>query len=130
MGDTTIAQDLIDGVADAMATVGDTKTIRIVTEGSLNPSDPGAGKPRTPEDLSVEAFLYDFEDEYVDGTTVLKGDRKAIIDLSQLTSVQIAGIKQGHELIDGSESYKIVAKNPIEVSGLTVTIILHIRGAQ
>lgn len=129
MGDTSIAQDVLDGVADALADLGDTRTVRIFTEGSLNLSDPGAGKPKTPEDVPVEALLYDFEDEYVDGETVLKGDRKAIVDIGQLSAAQLSGIKQGSMLIDGSDNWTIVSKNDIEVAGIIVTIILHIRGA-
>jgi len=129
MGDTSIAQDVIDGVADAMGDLGDTRTIRIFSEGSINLSDPGAGVTRTPENIPVEALLYDFEDEYIDGTTVLKGDRNALIDLAQLTSVQIGGIEQGSLLIDGSDNYTIVSKNEIEVAGVTAALILHIRGA-
>lgn len=129
MGDTSVAQDLIDGVKDALEVVGDTSTVRIFTEGALDPLDPGAGRPRTPEDLSIEAFLYDFEDEYIDGTNVLKGDRKAILDVSTLTSIQISGIEQGTTLIDGADSYAIVGTEDIEVAGVVVTMILHVRGA-
>lgn len=129
MGDTSIAQDLIDGVTDALADLGDTRTIQIYTEGALDPADPGAGKPKSAEDLSVEALLYDYEDEYINGQTVLRGDRKAIIDIAALTSTQLAGIGQGSIVIDGSDKYTIIGTSAIEVAGVTVTIILQIRGA-
>lgn len=129
MGDVSIAQDLLDGVADALADVGDTRTMRIITEGSLNLSDPGAGKPRTPEDFLVEALLYDYEDDYIDGTTILAGDRQALLSVEPLTSGQISGIKQGAKLIDGSEIYSVISTNKIETAGIIVTIILQIRGA-
>jgi hypothetical protein len=129
MGDTSIAQDLLDGVTDALGDLGDTRTIRIFSEGSLNLSDPGAGRPKTPENIPVEALLYDFEDKYFDGKTVLKGDRNALIDISQLSAAQLSGVKQGSLLIDGSDNWTVVAKNMIEVAGVTVAVILHIRGA-
>lgn len=129
MGDLSIAQDLLDGVVDALGDLGDTRTVRIVTEGALDIGDPGAGRPKTNEDVPVEALLYDFEDEYIDGTTVLKGDRKAIISIEPLTVAQVAGIEQGAKLIDGSDIYTIEGTNEIEVAGTPVTIILHVRGA-
>lgn len=129
MGDTSIAQDVMDGVTDALGDLGDTRTVRIFTEGPLNLGDPGAGKPKTPENIPVETLLYDFEDEYVDGKTILKGDRNAILDIGQLTPAQLAGVKQGAMLVDGSDNYTIVNTSKIEVAGAVVTIILHIRGA-
>jgi hypothetical protein len=129
MGDTSIAQDILDGVTDALADLGDTRTVRIFTEGSLDPGDPGAGRPKTPEDVPVEALLYDFEDEYVDGKTVLKGDRNALIDIGQLSAAQLSGIEQGSLLIDGSDNWTVVGKVEVEAAGVTVAVILHVRGA-
>jgi hypothetical protein len=129
MGDASIAQDLIEGVTDALADLGGTRTVQIYTEGALNPINPGAGKPKIAEDLSVEALLYDYEDSYIDGQTVLRGDRKAIIDIAQLTPTQLSGVAQGAVLIDGSDRYTVVGTSTIEVAGVTVTIILQIRGA-
>lgn len=129
MGDVNLAQDLLDGVTDALDDVGDTRTMRIITEGLLNISDPGAGRPRTSEDFPVEAFLYDYKDEYIDGKVVLKGDRKALLSIDPLTSAQISGIKQGAKLIDGSDTYTVVSTEKVETAGVTVTIILQIRGA-
>lgn len=129
MGDTSIAQDILEGVADALDAVGDTRTMRIITEGALDINDPGAGRPRTPEEFGVEAFLYDYEDEYINGTSILKGDRKAILSIEPLTAAQISGIKQGAKLIDGSDIYTVEGTEGIETAGITVTIILHVRGA-
>jgi hypothetical protein len=129
MGDLSIAQDLIDGVADAMADLGASRTVRIFTEGALTPGDPGAGGARTPENLSVEALLYDYEDQYIDETTVLSGDRKAIISIGPLTVAQIGGIEPGSLLVDGADIYTIVKTGEIEVAGVVVTMILQIRGA-
>lgn len=129
MGDPSIAADILAGVTDALADLGDTRTVRIFTEGALTPGDPGAGKPRTPENIPVEALLYDFEDYFSDGTTVKRGDRKAILSLEPLSVAQIESIQQGSFLIDGSDTYTIISTGEVEVAGLTVTMILHIRGA-
>jgi hypothetical protein len=129
MGDPTLAQDLLDGVTDALADVGDTRTLRIFTEGALTPGDPGEGKPRTYEDVAVEAILYDYKDHYIDETTVKTGDRKALIAINPLSVPQVAGIKQGAKLIDGSDVFTVVNVEKIEAAGILVTVILQIRGA-
>jgi hypothetical protein len=129
MGDISIAQDLLSGVTDALADVGATRTVRITTFGALTPGDPGAGGTPTDEDVSVEALLYDYEDKYINNTSILKGDRKAILSIEPLSGAQIAAIKQGVKVIDGTDIYTVVTASPIEVAGTLVTIILHIRGA-
>lgn len=129
MGDANIAQDILEGVADALSDLGDSRTVRIFTEGALDLNDPGAGAPRTPEDLPVEALLYDFDDELIDNTAVLKGDRNAIIDLNSLTTGQIDSIGQGSLVVDGSDNYTVVQAHRIEVAGIISALILHIRGA-
>lgn len=128
MGDVTIAQDLIEGVTDALADLGDTRQVRIVSEGVLDPLNPGAGKPRTTTDTDVEALLYDYEDRYINGASVLEGDRQAIIDIAPLTGAQVAALEPGNFLIDGSKIYSIVRATPIEAAGITVTVVLQIRG--
>lgn len=129
MGDTSIAQDILEGVADALGDLGTTRIVRVFTEGALNPSDPGAGKPRTPENIDVEALLYDYEDSYINGTSILSGDRKAILSLEPLSLAQINAIQQGSFLIDGTDTYTIVNTGKIEVAGVTVTMVVQIRGA-
>jgi hypothetical protein len=129
MGDISIANDLLSGVTDALADLGSTRTVRITTFGALTPGAPGAGGTPTDEDISVEALLYDFEDKYINNTSILKGDRKAILSIEPLSVAQVNAIKQGVKLIDGTDVYTVVKASPIEVAGTSVTIILHIRGA-
>jgi hypothetical protein len=129
MGDISIANDLLSGVTDALADLGSTRTVRITTFGALTLGAPGAGGTPTDEDISVEALLYDFEDKYINNTSILKGDRKAILSIEPLSVAQVNAIKQGVKLIDGTDVYTVVKASPIEVAGTSVTIILHIRGA-
>jgi hypothetical protein len=131
MGDTSIAQDLIDGVVDALGDLGATRTVRIISEGSLDINDPGAGKPRTSEEFSVEALLYYQEEKYIENTVVFSGLRKAIISIEPLSVAQLAGIKQGAKFIvdGGSEIYTIDTVERIEVAGIVVTVIANLQGA-
>ena len=129
MGDTTIAADILEGVADALADVGTTRTLRIITAGSLNPSNPGAGPSQSTSDVSVEAIITDYEEKYIDGTTVLDGDKQAVIDLSTLSSVQIDGIRPGNFLVDGSIIYNIMRPKKYEVAGVPVAVVVQMRQA-
>lgn len=129
MGDVTVAQSVIEAVTSALAVVGDTRTLRIVSYGSVDPSDPGAGGGQTTQNFPVEGLLYEYEERLRNGTTVLDGDRRAILDLSTLTQIQIADIQPGQYVIDGSETYTIVNVDIVEVAGLVVTAIMQLRGA-
>lgn len=129
MGDLSIAQDILDGVADALNDVGASRVLRILTAGALDPENPGAGAPQTTTDLTVTAILTDYEEKYIDGTLVLDRDKQAVISLSGLSSIQIAGIKPGNFLVDGSEVYKIIRPKKYEVAGVTVATILQLRKA-
>ena len=129
MGDVTLAQSVIEAVTSALAVVGDTRTLRVVAYGSVDPSDPGAGGSQTIQNFQVEALLYEYDERLRNGTTVLDGDRRAIIDLAPLTQLQIADIQPGQYVIDGSETYTIVNVDLVEVAGLVVTAVLQLRGA-
>jgi hypothetical protein len=127
MGDINIAADILSGVTDALGDLGTSRTVRIFTEGVLDPLNPGAGKPRVSEDFPVEALLYDYKDDYINETSILAGDRKAILSIEPLSQAQIDGIQQGSFVIDGTTTYTVVNLQKIEVAGIIVTIILQIR---
>jgi hypothetical protein len=128
MGDQAIADSLLDGVESALAAVGSTRQVKIITDGVIDPADPGAGPAKTEETVDVEAILYDYADQYVNNTSILAGDRRALISIKPLTTAQRAGVATGNRLIDGTKEYSIVDHEDIETAGIPVTIILQIRG--
>lgn len=130
MGDPTIAQDIIDGVAYALDEVGDTRTFRIVTVPSIDINNPGATPVETLEDVSVEAILFSFFQEYMPDANILDGNLMAILSIKDLTDPQVDAIEPGNRLIDNDSTtiYEIVKSNPIEVSGIKVTVILQLKG--
>ena len=128
MGDLSIAQDLLEGVAEAMEAVGDTRTLRIITVEPINVDDPGAAPVETEVDLEIEALLFDFDKKYMPGANVLEGGLMAILSITTLTDEQVAAIVPGNFIIDGSKEYDIVKAVPIEASGVVVTIIVQLKG--
>ena len=127
MSDPVTAQDFLDAIEDTLADLGSTREVRVVAYGAINASDPGAGRAQTSTDYEVEALIYDFADDYVDGTTVEQGDRQAIIDLDPLETSVISLIKSDAKIVDGSIIYTIVNVQSVEVAGEKVAMILQLR---
>jgi hypothetical protein len=128
MGDLSIAQDLLDGVVDALADLGDTRTLRIITVDPVDPLDPGAAPVETVEDVSVEALLFDFDKKYMPEANVIEGGTMALLSVDPLTDAQVEAIVPGNFLMDGSKAYDIVKTNPIEAAGVIVTVIVQLKG--
>ncbi len=128
MGDVSIAQDLLDGVVDAMADLGTTRTLRLITVDPVNPLDPGASPVETNEDVSIEALLFGFDKRYMPEANITEGEVMSILSIDPLTDAQVAAITPGNILIDGSRNYEIVKAQPIEAAGIIVTVIVQLKG--
>ena len=127
MGDLGIPQDIIDGVDDVMVEVGSTFTITIIEYGAVDPDNPGAAPSETPTVIEFEGFLYDIEDNKIDGSTVLRGDQNLLIAVSTLSVAEVGQITPGNYIIRGAESFNIIASEPIKVSGITTVVIAQVR---
>lgn len=130
MGDITIAQDILDGVADALGDLGDTRTFRIITTPDYNLNNPGETPTETDEDVSVEALLFGFNIEYMPEANIIEGELMSILSIKDFTDAQVASIKPGNRLLDSDDTtiYEIVKANPIEVAGIVVTVIVQLKG--
>lgn len=86
MGDATIAADILDGVLDVTTEVGKSVVIRRVTEGAfINAAQPTLGKTAdSTDDYVVLAIISDYEDDLIDGSRILFGDRRVIVDIKDL----------------------------------------------
>lgn len=130
MGDTSIAQDILEGVASALGDVGDTRTLRIVNYDVIDSNNPGAAPTVTNDDTPVEALLFDFDEKYMKGANIIEGDTMAIIDLSVLSEAQKEVLAPGTKFIDSNVNYDIVKLNPIEVAGIMCAVILQLKVGQ
>lgn len=128
MGDLTIAQDLLEGVAEALGTVGNTRTLKLITYGAIDIDNPGAAPTRLDEDVPIDALLFDFEQEYMPKANVLEGSTMAILSIIDLTDVQVSEIIPGNKLVDGTETFEIISALEVEASGVPVTFIIQLKG--
>lgn len=128
MGDLSIAQDLLEGVAEALAEVGDTRTFRIITVAPIDSNDPGAAPVETPENVSVEALLFNFDKRYMPEANITEGGVMALLSIEPFSDAQVEAITPGNFLVDGSKIYDIVKTNPIEAAGVIVTVIVQLKG--
>jgi len=128
MGDLSIAQDLLEGVADALGDLGATRTLRLVSVPSLDINNPGGARVETLDDEDLEALLFEYEDKYMPGSSVHDGNTLAILSIINLTDAQVALVQPGNQLLDGTRRYEITKTNPIEAAGVIVTIIIQLKG--
>jgi len=128
MGDITITQDIIEGIVDIMVEVGWTIILRSNVYGAVDIENPGAAPSETIVNTPFEGFIFDIEDKYFNGTSILKGDRNLIVSIDGFTPEQIAAIAPGNYIVDSSDIYSIISAELINVSGLTATVIAQIRG--
>jgi len=99
MGDETLAQDILDGVADALEEMGAARKFRIVTVPAVDIDDAGATPVETKVDVTVATILFSFNNEYMADANVINGNLMAILSLEDLSSSQIAAIKPGNRLV-------------------------------
>lgn len=130
MGDISIAQDLLDGVAEALGVLGSLRNFRLVSTPPVDISNPGETPVETPTDYPLDAYLYAFDNEYMPEANILDGSLMAILSIESLTSEQIEQIEPGNRLIDTTPpgTYEIVRANLIEVAGIKVTAIVQLKG--
>ena len=139
MGDTTIATDIKAGIADMLADLGHSVTIRNRVEGvNYIDSTPSKGKEITNFDYATLVIVTDFEEESINNTSIQRGDRIAIISLDDLDFQpgvgQVEGDgddnfipAQGNIMIDSSVYWKIVNVKKPEMAGITVVVEAQIR---
>ena len=57
---------------------------------------------------------------------VINGSRMALIDVTGLTSDQIAGIKNGNKILDGTKEYMIILPEEVEANGEPVNYLVQL----
>lgn len=97
--------------------IGDSLTLRKVTEGTYDPST-GAVSGQTTADTSVKGMLLNYKDYQFSDSQIQRGDRKIVLRASDAVSPQI-----GDLVVDGSVQYKIVDVSQIEESGDIVVYV-------
>lgn len=124
-----IRQEMINAIARSIEIFGAARTLRVVAQGAIDPDNPGTPPPKVETDIPVNAFLYDYAEQYIDGTTVRRGDRIAIFHTRDLTIPQLLAIGSADYsyLIDNTIQYTVVHANLLEMNGLPIFFKMQVR---
>lgn len=128
MSDNTLATDIILGIEEAMRDAGWGLVLRSVEYAQVDPDNPGAATSETTVDTDFDGLVFDFDEKYLPGTTVVEGDKMVLVSVEGMTVDKIASIKAGNYIIDGSEIYSIIKTAPIRVAVATVVVIAQVKG--
>lgn len=128
MSDATLASDIILGIEEAMKDAGWLLTLRSIDYGQVDPNNPGAAPTEVSADTDFDGLVFDFDEKYLPGTTVLEGDKMVLVSVEGMAIDKIKAIKAGNYIIDGSEIYSIIRTAPIRVAGSTVVVIAQVKG--
>lgn len=128
MSDPTISADIISGIADAMGDIGwDTLKIHSVSHSSIDINNPGADSSQIIHESTFSGLVFDYDEKYMPGTTVLEGDQMVLISVDGMTEETIQQFKPGNSIIDGLKNYSIIKSAPIKVAGSVVVIIVQVK---
>lgn len=128
MSDLTISADIISGIKDAMNDLGSTLKLRVMTYETMDVNNPGADLSQSYTDTDFEGLVFDFDEKYMPGSTVLDGDKMVLVSVDGMSVDTIKSIQPGNYIIDDSENYSIIKTAPIRVAGVTVVVIAQVKG--
>lgn len=100
---------------------GSSATLTRTTPGQYDP-EAGASTPETVATQTVTAVCIDYENAYIDGSLILRGDKQVFVSPKDITP-PAAGDKftwQGAE-------YSVISVTPLAPSGVTVLIEMQAR---
>lgn len=128
MSDVTLATDIILGIEEAMRDAGWLLKLRSIEYGQVDPNNPGAPTSETTVDTDFNGLVFDFDEKYLPGTTVVEGDKMVLVSVEGMAVDKVKSVKAGNYIIDGSEIYSIIKTAPIRVAGSTVVVIAQVKG--
>lgn len=127
MSDITLANDIILGIGEALGDAGWLLKLRSIEYGQVDINNPGAGAAEIVSDVDFDGLVFDYDEKYMPGTTVIDGDKMVLGSVEKMTQEQVSNIKPGNYIIDGSETYSIIKASPIKVAGLPVVVIAQVK---
>lgn len=114
--------DRLAATADRLlAYYGQQATLRRIVEGAYDPAT--ATTPTVNNDTSVRAALFGYDDNQIDGTRVLQGDRRAAI----APSLVVVPPAPGDQVLVGGETLRVISAKQINPAGKAVLYIAQVR---
>ena len=118
----TVADSLLSDVAVILSEFGQDVTFRREVKGSY---DPATGKPSSSsnDDETATVAFTKYRDGLVDNESILRGDRKALMDPTGLSKVPEAG----DQIIGEGDTVSVVDVQKIQSGGTDLVYICQVR---
>ncbi|WP_138476167.1 hypothetical protein [Dyadobacter bucti] len=101
---------------------GRTVILRRNNEGQYDPSDDSFTGSTSAEE-SIKALFTDFTEKEIDGTIILRGDKKVLIASAEL----LAPPQHNDTIVDGNDEYKIIPMSTIQPGDTPIIYKLQVR---
>jgi hypothetical protein len=110
-----------------LAKNGQNVTLRGFTPGApVDPTKPWRPSANTASNQTVKAVFLDYEQKYIDGTTIQSGDQKALLPSVDILNAAIAPELEGL-VVRGSELWRILDVGTLAPNGQTIMFELQLR---
>ena len=118
----TFYDDTAQTAQDMITEFGRTITLRRNNEGVYNPlTDTVTGA--TQIDVPVKAVFTDFKENEIDGTLIVRGDKRVLLAAAAL----VAGPEHNDILVDGAEQYHVVELMAVQPGDTAIIYKLQVR---
>ncbi len=104
---------------------GQNLTLRIFSLGSFDTAT--LTQARTNTDYTVKTYLYDYTPNMIDGTSVLQGDRRAVLDSKTSTGTNTPEPKANDKIVGDGDAVNIVKVQKILSNGQVMCYLLQVR---
>lgn len=104
---------------------GQSLTIRTYTIGSFN--EDTLTQARTSADQTVKGYFYEFTPSMIDGSTVLVGDRRLVLDSKTTGGAAVTEPKPDDQVIGNGDTVNVVKTSKIISNNTLMCYILQVR---
>lgn len=110
-----------------IAKKGTEVTLRTFAPGALpDANEPWRAGTNTPTNQTVKAVFLDYEQKYIDGSTIRMGDQRVFMPAADTSEVAIAP-EVDSLIIRGSETWKVVKPKPLNPGNQLVMFEIQVR---
>lgn len=104
---------------------GQNLTLRIFSLGSFSTAT--LTQARTNTDYTVKGYIYDYTPSMIDGTSVLQGDRRVVLDSKTSANIATPEPKPNDKIIGEGDAVNIVKVSKIISNGQLMCYLLQVR---
>lgn len=108
---------------ELIAEFGSSASISRTTAGGYNP-ETGTSSPESTVTQNVKAVVIDYENSFVDGSLILRGDKQVFISANGVTQPAA-----GDKFMWQTKEYSVIAVTPLAPAGVNVLFEVQCRGA-